>query len=139
MSFSAGLELQLGNGATPTEVFTKIPKMISISGLGETAGTIDVTTWDSTAKEYILGLADGQDVTIEANRILSNTTQEALIADVVARKVRNFKLTMTDGAATETFSFALALTSWNITPNHEDKHTLSVNGKISGGITRATV
>ncbi len=138
MSFSNGLGLSRGDGAG-TEVFTRIPKVFSMGGLGAANPTIDVTTWDSTAKEYIAGLADGQEVTIEMNRVLSDTTQEALIADVDGKLNRNFEFTMTDGTSTETFEFTLAMTSWAITPSGEDKHTLTVTGKISGAIVRATV
>ena len=138
MSFTSGLTLSRGDGAT-TEVFTAVPKVISMGGLGAANSQIDATTWDSTAKEFISGLAEGQEVTIEANRVLSDVTQEALIADVVAKLNRNFELAMTDGTSTETLSFTLAMLSWNINPANEDKHTLTVTGKISGAILRATV
>ena len=138
MSFSGGLSLKRGDGATPTEVFTLIPKVFSMGGLGSANPNIDVTSWDSSAKEYISGLADGQDVTIECNRVLGDATQQALIADVESKLNRNFEFAMTDGTSTETFSFALAMSSWAVNPANEDKHTLTITGKISGSITRVT-
>lgn len=139
MSFAGGLALRRGDGATPTEVFTAVPKVNSLSGLGAVNPTIDVTNWDSTAKEYIAGLADGQEVTIEMNRVLGDAQQDGLIADVDGKLNRNFEFDMDDGGQVETFDFTLAMTSWSVTPNNEDKHILSVSGKISGAITRATV
>ena len=138
MSFTGGLVLRRGDGAG-TEVFTLIPEVFSMSGLGSTNSTIDVTTWESTSKEYISGLADGQNVTIECNRVLNDTEQEALIADVESKLTRNFELDMGDGTVVETFSFALAMLTWTISPAGEDKHTLSIEGKLTGAITRVTV
>jgi len=137
MSFTSGLVLKRGDGAG-TEVFTAVTKVFSMSGLGAANPTIDVTNWDSSAKEYIAGLADGQEVTIEMNRVLSDTQQEGLISDVTSKLNRNFELTMSDGTSTETFSFAMSMSAWVINPANEDKHTLSITGKISGAITRAT-
>ena len=138
MSFTGGLVLRVGDGAG-TEVFTLVPKVFSLSGLGATNSQIDATTFESTAKEYISGLADGQEVTIECNRVLSDASQESLITDVISKINRNFEFDMGDGTAVETFSFTLAMLSYVINPANEDKHTLSVTGKISGAITRATV
>lgn len=136
MSFTDGLELRRGDGADP-EVFTRVGGVKSLSGLGEANPTIDVTDWDSTAKEYIAGLADGQEVTIELNRELENTQQSGLIEDIQNKVNRNFELDLDNGTSTETYSFQLAMTSWSISPNKEDAHILSVSGKLSGSIGRA--
>lgn len=137
MSFTSGLGLMRGDGDEVSETFNRVPEVTSLSGLGATNPTIDVTSWDSTAKEYIGGLADGAEVTIELNRILSDDEQDGLISDVENKVNRNFTLAMDDQNETETFEFTLAMTGWTITPAQEDKHTLSVTGKLSGAITRS--
>ncbi|MCP5004528.1 MAG: hypothetical protein GY941_11415 [Planctomycetes bacterium] len=137
MAFTGGLVLKRGDGAA-TEAFVLIPEVFSMSGLGAANPTIDVTSFDSTAKEFIAGLPEGQEVTIECNRVLSNTVQEGLITDVQSKLNRNFTLDMGDGSVTEVFSFTLTMQSWAVNPANEDKHTLSITGKISGAITRAT-
>ncbi len=137
MAFTGGLVLKRGDGAA-TEAFTLIPEVFSMSGLGAANPTIDVTSFDSTAKEFIAGLPEGQEVTIECNRVLSNTVQEGLITDVQSKLNRNFTLDMGDGSVTEVLSFTLTMQSWAVNPANEDKHTLSITGKISGAIVRAT-
>lgn len=138
MAFTGGLQLRRGDGAV-TEVFTLISEVFNMGGLGQTNPTIKSTHWGSTAHEYIAGLADGDELSIEMNRILSDAQQDALIADVDNKLNRNFEFDMGDGVAVETFSFSLAMTSWQITPANEDRHTLTVSGKLSGAITRVTV
>ncbi|WP_144394837.1 phage tail tube protein [Pleionea sediminis] len=136
MSFTDGLGLLLGNGAEE-ESFERVPEILSVSGLGSTNAEYDTTNWDSDAKEYIAGLSEGNEMTIEMNRLLDSQEQNMLIADVENRAKRNFRLTMDDLVQTETFAFTLTLKSWSVSPNKEDKHTLSITGKISGKIIRS--
>lgn len=135
-AYSGGITFKIGNGATPTEVFTTLPETFNVSGLSVTNEQIEVSNFDSTAKEYIMApLSDGAEITVECNHLLGNATQVALIADVDAKTTRNVKLTLTDGTTPKTYSFAVIPLSWTITPSFTDKAVLAFTLKITGAIT----
>lgn len=127
-------KLKRGDGGSPTENFTLIGEVRSISGPSESVETIDVTSQDSTAKEFIsAGLVDGGEVTFEMNLIGSDAQQQGLRDDMVNGRLRNFKLELNDHASTPTtFSFAALVTG--IEPSSElgSQYLSSVTLKISG-------
>ena len=119
--FTGGLTFKMSNGASP-EVYSTISEVKSLSGLGSTNPLIDVTSFDSTAREYIAGLADGQEISVECVRVHSSpSTQDALIAIVDSKTTRNFQLTLTDGTTPIIYTFAGVPLSWAITPSLDRK------------------
>jgi hypothetical protein len=134
-AFTCGLTFKRGDGEI-TEAFTTVGEVKSLSGLGKTNELVEVTNFDSNCvKEYIPGLADGQEIAIECNYVPLDTEQQALIADVNSRNNRNFQFVMTDGTTTHTFDFGGACLSWVINPSIDDAHTISFTVKMSGDVT----
>jgi hypothetical protein len=117
--------------------FDAMPEVISISGLGATNELVDATHFDSTAREYIAGLADGSEVTVECNYIQNNAIQERVIADVASRNTVNCQCVYDFGSPETTFSFAAVALGWQISPSVDDRQTISFTFKISGSITVA--
>ena len=135
--YTGGLTFQMSDGASP-EVYSTIQETKSLSGLGKTNPLIDVTSFDSAAREYIAGLADGQEISIECVRThASPNIQDALIAIVDSKTTRNFKLTLTDGTTPIIYTFAGVPLSWAIAPSFDDAAMISFTLKISGDITVA--
>ena len=59
--FAHGAELHMGDGATPTENFSKLPGPTDFEFTPPQPERIDVTNHDSAAREYLQGLgADGE-------------------------------------------------------------------------------
>lgn len=133
-AYFSGVTLSLGNGATPTEVFTALEEVTEISGLGETTELIEVTHFASNgSKEYIAGLADGKEFSVTCNHVIDATQQ-------VAAKTRkgdtgNIRIVCNNGTATETYNFAAVYMGWELAPSNSDKNAISFTFKISGGIT----
>lgn len=136
---TAGVKLQKGDGATPTEAFTTIAEVTSISGPNESADTIEVTSFDSTAKEFIPALRDGGEVSFEFNFVGDDATQAALRTQFVNGTVGNFKIDCDDATATLTvpskYSFAASVTSLGMNFATNDKITGSCTLKVSGAVT----
>jgi len=133
-AFVGQMFFQRGNGATP-EVFTRICQVFGISGLGEKNDLVEATTFCSGgSKEYIGGLADGEEITIEGNYEQGDTNLLAMITDVKNKATRNFRLSVEDDSPSETFSFAGVCLSWAINPSVSDKNTISFGIKISGAV-----
>ena len=122
-------QFKLGSGASP-QVYTKVSEVLSIGPIGSTAPEVEVTNLDSTAKEYIGGLADGASVEIEFNYLNGNTQQEDLrdsVGDTKAIQIVCPDTTQAD--------FNLVILGFNMgetTP--ESQMTASVSGRISGDI-----
>lgn len=129
-SFKGGLAVKYGDGASP-EVFTAIEEVQNLSGLGKTNPLIDVTHHASTAREYIAGLPDGQELTIECNRVhTASNIQDDVIAEVDAGTNFNMQITLTDGTTSLQYAFIATPVSWAVTPSFDDKTMLTLVVKM---------
>jgi TP901-1 family phage major tail protein len=136
--FSAwGTQLQIGDGGGP-EVFTTIAQVRDIGGPGLSLDALDVTTHDSPDawREFIGGLKDGGEVSLELVWDPDSITQSAMRDDLDTRVVRNFKIIFPDLTST-TWSLAAMVTEFEPGANVEDELTASVTLKVSGEPTLA--
>ena len=117
--------------------FDDIEEAFTISGLGKTNNLVDVTNFDSPegTMEFIAGLSDGQEITIECNYIPGATVQEAMIAAVNAGLNLNFQIAYIGSSPNEVFTFVGAPLSWVISPSATERNTITYTVKISGDIT----
>jgi len=128
----AGTQLKLGTDASP-HVYTLIAEVLNMGAVGSTAPEVDVTNLDSTSKEYIGGLPDGESVEFELNWLASNVQHEDL-RDTVG-DTRGFQLVYSD-ASTATFDMVvLGFSRSSTTP--EEQLKASVTGRITGDIVWA--
>ena len=131
-----GTLLKIGDGATPTEVFTTVAEVSDLGGPSLTLETIDVTSHDSANgwREFIGGLLDGGEVSATINYIPTNVTHGAtsgLIADMKNRVVRNFELIFPDTGATK-WSFTALVTGFEPGEPIDSQLTADVTLKVSG-------
>lgn len=132
-----GTLLKRGDGGG-TETFTLIAAITSFSGPNETSPTVDVTTMDSTAREYITGLKDSGEITFDMIFVGTNAQQQGLRTDQTNGTVRNFKLILNDAtleANRTTLSISAVVTNFALTGQTDDAWRASVSLKISGAIT----
>lgn len=105
------LKLQRGDGGG-TEVFTTIGEVTNIKGPSEKVDQLEVTSFDSAAKEYIGGLSDGGEISFDTNFVGNDVQQQGLRTDLRAGTLRNFKIILNDHATTPTtITFAAIVTS----------------------------
>jgi hypothetical protein len=137
-AFVADIFFERGDDASPTE-FTRVCQIFSISGVGETNELINATTFCSGGnREYIAGLADGSEITLEANYEKGPATAlSTLIDDVKNRRTGPYQVVVGDPVVSETFSFNAVAIGWELAPNVEDRNTIMYTLKISGPITIA--
>lgn len=137
-AFNGGWGFKLGNGADP-EVFTELEEVTSIGEVGKTRNQVDVTHFSSPNKtrEFISGLAQGDEITIECNYILQNNTQQqSLIANVdQGDGQRNVEIEVTDGVNTVTLGFTITPLGYKYAPNLEEANKITFTAQISGDIT----
>lgn len=134
-AFIGNIFFERGDGGSP-EAYERVCEVFSIGGVGETNALEDVTTFCSGGfREYIAGLSDGEEMTIEANYGTSNTLSRQMIDDVKAKANRNYRLVIEDGSPQVTLSYAGTPLSWTLNPSVDSRNTISFTVKISGQIT----
>lgn len=141
-AFVGGIELWRGDGGSPQD-FTRICQVFGISGLGETNAQVDATTFCSGGfAEYIAGLSDGSEVTLQLN--YETVTPDALVIDDMIQSVKD-KLTDSyqlraygdkNNPATrmQTFHFDGLALSWVLNPSPTAKNSISFGVKVTGEI-----
>lgn len=131
-------QFMFGSAASP-QVLAAIEEVFSVSGLGKTNDLVEVTNFDSPAgtKEYIAGLADGSEISVEANYIPGATVQPLVMTAVDNGDTRLCKLRYTGTSPEKTFSFSAVCIGYEIGPTPTEQNTISFTFKVTGDITRA--
>lgn len=135
-AFVAGVTLKLGASGSPTS-FSNLCEAVSISGIGKTNSLVDVTNFCSAAgtREFIAGLAEGEEVSFEMNYLPGDANQQSLRSSVNSQETREFQLAITDGTDSETFTFFGVCLSWVLTPSIDAQNQVTFSVKITGDIT----
>jgi hypothetical protein len=125
----AGFTIQLGNEASP-QVYTTIEEVLNVGALGTTSDDLDVTNFDSTdgQKEFIAGLAEGNEITIECNDV-GGTIQTALIA--AQGNNRHFKANWTKVSPNRTVTFIASVKGYEYAPSNTEQNKINFTLKVS--------
>lgn len=122
-----------GNGASP-EVFATLAEVTAITPPAMSRDTVDATHMESPGawREFIAGLKDGGEVSLELNFIPGGTAASALTAELDLDgplALKNRQILFPDGSY---FSFAGILTGFEPDAPIDDKMSASVTFKITG-------
>jgi len=114
--------------------YQKVLELSSIGGISQTAGTIDVTSHDSSDgfKEYIAGMRDGGEMAIEGNFISTDANgQIAFHTDIQAgtKRYAYIVFPMALGGSQEFYAIA---TGFSLAQPIDDKLGVSGSLKLSG-------
>ncbi len=92
-----GTLLKIGDGASP-ENFTTVPEVTKLSGPAIKFDLLDATSHDSAGffREYIPGLADGDNVAFDCNWKPSNDIHILLRTNSYSRTLTNFETIFPD-------------------------------------------
>ena len=134
-AFKGGFEFKIGDAASP-EVFTKLEEVREVSGFGNTNPLLDASSFDSAAREYIAGLADGSEFSTTCIRVhTASNIQDDVITAVDAGNTINAQIAWTDGTNAKTYDFAVVALGYEYGPSYEDVSTIVFTFKITGDIT----
>ena len=129
----SGATLQLGDGASP-QVYTTIAEVMRCGPIGSSNPEVDVTNLDSTAKEYIAGLADGNTVDFDVNWLVGNTEQTSLRTSQQAGSTINLKMVYPTSPETNA-QFDLVLLDFEMGETTADAQlTARISGRITGSV-----
>ena len=140
---ASGTLLKIGDGAS-SEEYTTVPEVTKLQGPSVKFDILDVTSHSTIAtgnfREYIPGLADGDNIAFDINWKPSNTVHKSLRTQSYARTNRNFQTIFPDPNATSVGSDSTVVCSTYITqiqPKADIGAVLTASGtlKITGAPT----
>lgn len=112
---------------------TTIAQVRDIGGPGLSMDTLDVTTHDSTDawREFVGGLKDGGEVSLELVWDPDNASQTLLRTDLDGRTVSTWSITFVDPTPA-VVTFSALVTQFEPSANVEDELTVSATLKVTG-------
>ena len=113
-----------------------VPEIKTFNGPTGTAAEIDVTSLDSTAREFLQGLKDEGEFTAQMNWVPQNTVHKALRDDFAGRITSSYSLTVPDASNT-TMSFQAFVREFPKTGGVDAPLEASVTFRITGPITES--
>lgn len=130
-----GTLLQIEKTASPGEYET-ISGVYSIGGLGGgDSAEIDVTDFDSTAKEFLLGLKDEGTLSVSLNYDPDNTNHILLDTLRTSQASSGFKIALAAGTA-KNFTFDAYVKSFEKTMEADDAVRGNLTLRITGAVTK---
>jgi hypothetical protein len=131
-SIGYGSKFQIGTSATPP-VWTDIAEVTSITPPALSMDTVDATHMGSPDgfMEYIAGLIDAGEASMEMSFLPANAGQVALITAMVGRTEGNYRILYSDAAATP-WVFKAFVTGFEVSSAVVDKTTATVTFKVNG-------
>jgi predicted secreted protein len=134
--FAQGTLLKIGDGGSPSESFTTIAEVKSITGPGLTSDSLDVTTHDTSDgyREFIQGLKDGGTLDFDINFVPTLAEHDAstgLLSMYDDGDRHNFQMVFPDDSET-TWTIPGFVQNFSINAPVDDVLSASVSIKVSG-------
>jgi len=138
-AYLSNIKVELVGTDSPI-TYSELEEVMGGVQVGESAPLVDVTHLQSTSREYISGLADGDEFSLECNMSPNSPSiQQQFIA--LKGSTRSLRVTSTDLSTSpntsRTYTFSSVFLGWSLQPAVGEQDKITFNFKISGGITRA--
>ncbi len=121
-----------GDGGSP--VLQEIEEVNNITGPDGKAKLIDTTHLRSTGKEYLPGIADFGQISLDMN--FTGKRNQIFLRNMYATQsdAKTFRILVPDGAGFHAFTFSAIVTSWNLDLKTDDKAGLKATLQVTGGV-----
>lgn len=129
---SKGTKFKRGDGES-NEVFTALSEINSLTMPSRTRAPIDVTDLDSTIKEFVMGMRDSGQVTVNMN--FTRAAYLQMNTDFESDTAVNYQIVFPDtGETTIDFAGYVQELGGDV-PGPDEKITVPVTIKVTGDIT----
>lgn len=118
-----------GGQVVETSTLTAVGEVVSVSGFDGVADEIDVTHLRSTAKEFLIGLQDFGNVSLELLMVNSDAGQAKLRSLKAAASIGTFSLALSNG---EVAAFRALVRSFTFSNPSNEAARASVQLRITG-------
>jgi hypothetical protein len=139
MSLAIGAQgtlLKIGDGAS-VEGFTTIPEVHKLTAPSIKFDLLDTTSHDSADgfKEYIPGLADGENIGFSFWFVPTNSVHQGLRDDSIAKTLRNFQVLFPGGGTGDQMDQAAYVTMFTPTADINTVLVVAAQAKVTGTVT----
>lgn len=136
--WSLGDHILMGDGATPTETFNRIPEVRNIVFNRGTRTRVDTSSMDSTPpyRDNIPTFFEGGQLTIDGNYLPGNAIQQAAENKSELDDPTNFRVVITEDAGDVIWAGKGYVTAFNPTLNFEDARRFSMTVDLTGAWVR---
>ena len=131
----SAFKLLLGDNGSP-EDFSQACSITDIQNLGESKSQVETTAYCDSARTYIAGLREGQEVQIQANLIPGATDVQTIFSEWDQGRNISIRFALKSDPDNYYFEARLALLSWSLTPPVDGRAQLQFSGKITGNVIR---
>ena len=130
---ASGTLLKYGTGASAGSVAT-IPECTKITAPNVKFDLIDVTSHDSTGyfREFLPGLADGENVTAQFFFVPTNTVHKLLRTDAYARTIGSYRIVFTDSGTGNQMDANAYTVGFQPTADINTALTCALTAKVTG-------
>lgn len=131
------LEYETVPGASPV-AYTKVDEVGDIPPLPNTREFVEATNQDSgSSKEYIAGLIDAEQFSIEANMIIGNVSQDAVYTMFVAGTARKWRVRVSNQSPSLTLTFNAIVAAWTPSMPVQGKKNLAFTLRRTGATVKS--
>lgn len=133
-AFKEGWGMRISDGQ-PSPTFNELEQILEPPALGNTGELIETTNHQSLgSKEFIGGLLDGEELSVQCNYISGATVQTQLREASKASENVNAEIYISDGVTLETFEVELVVLGAQINLATAEQNKITFNLKVSGVI-----
>ena len=134
---TTGLTITAGTATATPVTYTQINNVASYTGFDGSASELDKTNLSSTAKEFMLGLVDPGQFSLELHTDMNDAGQAALRAKQQSGVISNFRLVLPGAVSNLTYAFTGYVKKFTQTGGVDQVVKASVDIRISGTVTLA--
>lgn len=131
---TTGKTITAAGTATPI-TFTQVNNVHDFQGFDGAASEIDVSNLSSTAKEFMLGLVDPGQFSINFDADLNDAGQQALRSRQQSGVITQFQLVLPGGGANKTYTWSGFVKKFDAKGGVDQKVGGSCDIRISGPVT----
>jgi len=130
-----GTLFKIGNGAS-SEAFTTVPETHKLQAPNIKFDLLDTSSHDTAVyKEYIPGLADGENAQASIWFVPTNSVHIGIRTDSLARTKRNFEIIFPGGGTGAQMAFSSYITGFSPTADVNTVLVAQVTAKVTGAVT----
>lgn len=118
---------------------TKIAEVTAIGLPNEQIAEVEVTSYDSPGRtrEFIPGLNDAGEITIEMNWVPGSATDDLIVAAKGDGKVRTFRVVTPEDDTQQQYTFPGFIRGYERTSPIDDRLTATITVRVAGAVVQA--
>lgn len=129
-------QIQYLSTSVSPNAYTLLNAAVDFGEFGEEKPLVDITTLNSTAREYRNGLADGLEIALQMNYAEADSQWDALYNAYANDTTMYFKILVDNSSPIEGWSFAATVRGWRVNGTPGEKASSTFTLKITGAVTR---